>query len=519
MDIRLYRFNKKENSTKRPIALTPYYVVEGCTINNSASTVCHIALTLPSKPVIDSQNVNTTYQNFNYVFIPVFNRFYWIRDWRYNGNGTFTAYCEVDPLASWAGYILNGSGYISRTGNEALATDNIPDDFYNAIPQYTTVSEPYTLGHYTADPKGGTFVIGTVVTTAPEYGAVNYYMVPVSEMSILVSNMVATKSGTQPPTADEWKNTSLTGDILKSLVSPMQYLVSCKWFPFHTNYMETQMVDVWLGQWPSGARGIKLVGDDATSLNPFSGNNNDVYTYHALTIPKVYPTTEGYGRIAEYPPYTKYTFISPTFGTLALDPIVCCSRDELIIDIVTNLITGDARTTLSYFGNPSDTAQSENLQVLAQTIKPLAIDINLTQVAVDYLNMTKSALDAGGSAVNAFLQPWNAGTNVVNAVKSGLDAVAYSFSPNVSGNGSAGGTFWYDIDNVIIQAQFQHTTPRYPAEFGKPYNRFESLAGHNGYFVQCTDYHPSPLNDFNPAILKEEYELIIDYLKNGVFLE
>lgn len=515
MNIVLYKFAKRNNSTKRPTASDQSLAVTGIVLNDSASSVTQFKLSVPDV----KQNVTRHLNRYNYCYIPDFARYYWINDWRYTNSGIWVADMIVDPLASWKEFISTGTGYISRTGNVTLVTDEyIPDNMYNGIAQYTTDSESLTMGHFTADPKGGCFVIGTVVTSQPEYGAVNYYLITLSQMNILVQNMVTTTAGVVPTDPNAWKTTSLGSDVLKSLASPMQYVVSCKWFPFHSP-TDGPLTDIYLGQWATGAQGVKLVGDSSSSLNPFSGNNNDVYTYHNIDIPKIYPTTEGYGRIAQYPPFAKYTFISPTFGNVDLDPNVCCSRDNIIIDIVTNLITGQARTTLSYFGNPSDTAQSQNLQILSQNVVSLGIDINLSQVSTNYLDMAKATVDTAGNVVGAFLSPWNAANSVTNAVKSGLDAVAYAMSPNMSGNGVAGGTFWFDIDTVTIQAQFQHTTEKYPAEFGMPYNKVEQIGLHTGYFVQCTDFDPAIDFVFTQAILKNEHDVILQNLKEGVFLE
>ena len=79
MNITLYKFNKRANSTKRPSG--------GVKVYGRLNNKCGI--TAPS--VIFSDD----YHTYNYAYIPNFNRFYWVEEWTYS-DGVWIAQMAVD---------------------------------------------------------------------------------------------------------------------------------------------------------------------------------------------------------------------------------------------------------------------------------------------------------------------------------------------------------------------------------------------------------------------------------------
>ena len=108
IEVKLYSFSKKENSTKRPSGNG--YVVSGNLNNNTSITA----------PAI-SFKADVSITGYNYAYIESFQRYYKITSWEYV-LGLWRASMVVDALASWKPEIGNMSAYVLRS-----ASANNPD--------------------------------------------------------------------------------------------------------------------------------------------------------------------------------------------------------------------------------------------------------------------------------------------------------------------------------------------------------------------------------------------------------
>lgn len=69
-------------------------------------------------PVLILRNFNT---NANYVFIPYFNRYYYINDVIFSTGNTFIVYCSVDVLMSFKSEFLSTRQLITRYNDDSIS--------------------------------------------------------------------------------------------------------------------------------------------------------------------------------------------------------------------------------------------------------------------------------------------------------------------------------------------------------------------------------------------------------------
>ena len=124
-----YNFSKKENSTATPSA------------NSATSFNCK--LLSPSgvlSPVLEINLGVNNYPNYNYAYIPNFNRYYWISDW-VNDGPLWRCSLNVDVLASYKTAIGNTNLYVLRAANSY--DGDIIDTLYPTDTDATITSSEY----------------------------------------------------------------------------------------------------------------------------------------------------------------------------------------------------------------------------------------------------------------------------------------------------------------------------------------------------------------------------------------
>lgn len=74
--------------------------------------------------------------NFNYAFIPLYNRYYFVTDWKVVRNGLMTATFSVDVLMSFKEQINMLPVIVSAT--ESFGTNYMPSEVFNTLVKDTT---------------------------------------------------------------------------------------------------------------------------------------------------------------------------------------------------------------------------------------------------------------------------------------------------------------------------------------------------------------------------------------------
>ena len=115
MNIVLYKFNKRDNSTKRP---GNGKTVSG-RLNNSSSIMS------------PSISFTSNFHSYNYAYIGEFGRYYYISDITCLQGKNVQFDCKVDVLMSFQKSIYESTQYVERQEDISNCNLYIPDDQFN----------------------------------------------------------------------------------------------------------------------------------------------------------------------------------------------------------------------------------------------------------------------------------------------------------------------------------------------------------------------------------------------------
>lgn len=441
MNVRLYKFTKRINSTKQP---NP---TEGksfsCQLKDETSFINPILKFSPDHLTAGVFSPDV----YNYAFILYWNRFYYITDWKYI-NGSWEAYLTVDVLASFRSEIGATSSYIIRCAS--ASNGNIIDSFYPAKSDVTIQKTNVACAWYNVAPSGGSYILGVInYENGNKIGALNYYALTASQLSSILNYLF---------TDNIYNASSITeigSGLYKSLFNPFQYIVSCLWFPFATSAFGSSQTDVKVGYWSTGVQGI-IVSSLAEK------------TFVTATLPD-HPQLSR-GAYLNRAPYTKHTLYIPPFGCIPIDTNFISVGKYLYSAVLVDHITGQATIRVSLC--PSSNNLSE-YNIMCERTGMIGVPIQLAQVLTDYVNTLSSATDVISSALS-----FNLG-----GVFKGLLSAVESQMPKVSTSG-ANGSFIETLQYPQLVSEFLNIVNENQTEFGRPLCDTRTINTLSGY-IQC----------------------------------
>lgn len=413
MEIRLFKLNKRNNSTKRPSGSGDSY---NCYLKDSTSVV--------DPSVIMEYRDHTSYYDYNYAYIPDFDRYYYISDIISSGK-TWELTLVTDVLATYKDEIGNSNMYVLRS---ARAWDGrIVDNYYPLMTYHTS---GYTQGitpwlHGSAGDEnvdvrtGGCFVIGVVAkptaSGAGSYGSVTYYVIEQSSLRILITKLLS-----DTVTSD---NGFSSGDmqlaLQKALVDPLQFIKSCMWFPLSYAQIDgsADMHEINIWDWTVTDSGFTC---KILTKNPPYSVFNVVNTIHK------HPWANARGEYMNTAPYTKMRYTVPPFGMFDIDTALCSDASQIRGQIILDYITG-----LGTLDIIADTVSMHRIK------SQVGVPIQLSQVTYDYLGSLSGAVSGAASTIGGLLS-LNPGA-VMNGVQSMIGSAVNAFIPNQSSIGGNGG--------------------------------------------------------------------------------
>lgn len=387
MQVYFYNVTKKRNSTYIPTQYTMKEVI----LKHDVSII---------NPVLAVQENYDNYVNFNYFYIPKFKRYYYITNVDFSNNIAYIS-GMVDVLASYRVDILNSTQYIIRS--QSYWNGNIMDSLYptDSKPAYKTVdfTSPFMTSAYK---EQGSYIIGKVEKGA-NFGALKYSVLNHASLVSLIDSLISKTDGFD--------------EISKSIVNPLQYIKSCKYFPI----------------------------PHVSLFKEFSGNDY-VWKYSMnITLPK-HPQSAR-GEYLNYSPYTElYLNISP-FGTIVIDTHYVAKSNIVQCVIYVDLIGGNAKIELY------------NEQGICFDMKEtmLACDIPLSQVTKDYMGLVSAGTGFIGSLLSG---------NIGGAI-SGISNGINSMIPKVS-SATSGGSLAHLHGNKNLVGKFEMLADENIEQNGRP---------------------------------------------------
>lgn len=299
MDVYFFNFRKRRNSTGRPSTdnVTPI----ACKLKDGCS------ITKPVLEITSTIQGLTNTASINYAYIPNFNRYYYVTDWVLTGT-IAVCYLQVDPLASFKTSILEASLYVLRSSG--TYDGYIRDNKYPIIttaPRYSGDMRENPL--QPASNSFGTFVVG-VVAKGTTFGSVDYYA-----MSYLVFMQFITKLFNL---TTQWGDggTDLADGLKKAITDPMQYVVSCMWYPYSVNDFVNRSLVTATSSITVGYDTLDIV----VTAYRFNTMLNIEFTNMLTCQTPRHPDAASRGNFMNYEPYSRYyASFYPFAGLIELD--------------------------------------------------------------------------------------------------------------------------------------------------------------------------------------------------------
>lgn len=452
-----YTFSKRINSTMQPSGGSDYSIE----LKAGSSAIN------PTIRLDVGQSGNPT--GYNYCYIGAFNRYYWVRDWQWD-NRLWVAQLVSDPMASFKTQIGSYTAYVTRAAS--AYNMRVVDRYYPAIAQNTHEANIIT-SPFTKDLNSGCYVVGIQGKgSGGNGGAVTYYRATASGLKSLVDYMLT----------GGYEVTDISEELLKCIFNPLQYIVSCMWFPFNA---------------PAGSGSITVGWWEATAsgVNPLSAL--EWGTNMSFTIPK-HPKAATRGAYLNLPPFSKYRLEAGPWGVIPLDGFNLMDSSSLTCDYKVDLITGSGRFNIKY----RDKLVYESIHT-AQ----IGVPIQLGQNMLNQGALTDMISHGGNTVVNA------AALNPVGMLANGLSAIgdAAALSQPISSSLGSNGTL--SFNNVFgLMADFLDIADEDLSSRGRPLCAPRQISGLSGYIL-CEDADPSI------SCTAQELETIVNYMNSGFYYE
>lgn len=418
-EVRFYNFSKRDNSTKRPADNAG--LVLTCELKEESSIV---------NPTLLIHGIANP-SSYNYCYIPIYSRYYFINDWVYMlGNWECSAYTDV--LATYKDYIGESTQYIVRSSAEY--DGNITDTLYPTVA--IDESSMVQLGAPLAgNLSTGTYVIG-VINKNGGFGAVQYFALTAAQFASVCAYMFASNpawydlTAITKTTGQDINEIAFPVEVMKSLVNPMQYVVSCMFFPDSANVPTGGSASIWFGWYNSGITG--------TLLGAAGRSHKDI----SYTIP-AHPQAASRGSYLNLSPYTRITVNAALFGFFPLDTSYFAETLAGTMTVGIDAITGEGTLFI----------RNDEGHIISVHRAQVGVPIKLAQITRDYVGHAASVVNTASNAVSAVggtigkVLTGDIGGAVASAaggagaVASGIESSIKSAMPVMTAAGSSGSMY------------------------------------------------------------------------------
>lgn len=204
-------------------------------------------------PVISLIWSNTKYtpQQMNYVFIPLFGRSYFVENVTFERNRMFFT-LRTDVLAAFWGQLKKSKQYVIRSASKY--NPRIIDTTLPILARGEKQTYEIDNTGYVTIMSEGWYVVGIIGTEGNAVGAISYYVMSQTQFTYFRSKLLTDYSYMGVSA------TEISAELLKAIVNPFQYIVSCRWYPIKPPTLDT-LVTVKVSGW-------ELTGTSARLLSP-----------------------------------------------------------------------------------------------------------------------------------------------------------------------------------------------------------------------------------------------------------
>lgn len=424
ISVNFYQTGKKVNSTAIPQQIVGDFGVSAELKN--PTNLFTPTLILSADLFTDGNDNITNPMKFVYAYISDFERYYFIRSWSWV-SGLWECSLEVDVLASFKTAIGNTTAYVLRSYSNC--NNSVVDTKYSAKSTVKTLSSSYSsiwgtdLAANTV--TGGFYVLGIVNNDSGAIGATSYYAVNGAGMRKFMSELYASPS---------WLNitdTSISTDLQKMLINPIQYINTCMWIPYglpNANTL-TQITTIPVGWWT-----VTINSNDP--FYKLTGSSLKMAITPAAFDVNVHPQATNDSKLdwLKNSPYSAYQLQFYPFGVFPIDSSKLVGYNKLNCHIAIDLITGMGTLTVTRGINNVDYAAD----ILFSGSAQVGVPITMAQMSVDMtrLNNGTTWLASAGMAL------------AQNGVIEGAQEYVSGYLSQATGNISS---IWHDGNRSLWQ--------------------------------------------------------------------
>ena len=448
MDVYLYAMNKRENATTQPSGSGNH--IDGIVLKEPCSIM---------EPVLKfAMNAGADPVGYNYMYIPAFERYYWIRDWVAEPGYNWVAHCKEDVLATWAVAIGNSTQYILRSSN--ASNGDIIDELYPATAGVQTLVETHT-GIWDATngaSPNARYILGIVNDKASAtMGCVSYYVLNANALALFMAKLMGTV-----PTGYTDGDGGLTEDMYRAMYNPIQYVVSCIFCPIMPG---------------TGASVSTIDVGPTLNITGFTGGVHELSTAAlpaktgSITIPK-HPQASTRGRYLNMGPYSRYMLEFRPFGWIPLDPASIQGYSSLYYWVQMDPISGQGLLKLS--------TDSGGYNIVYEQTQLVGVPIQLAQLSRDVLGAATAAVGAIAGAA-AGVGMGNIPGAIMSAL-SGLGNMAQNLMPQVQTAGANGSLSELVYDPTLV-GRFLLIVDEDNEDRGRPYCHKGKISDTGGYLL------------------------------------
>ena len=363
---------KKLNSTKIP-TYGFYNEIDLSVELKAVTNLFTPSLVISDDTFVDGNGDIVNPMNYNYCYIPDFERYFFVRSWSWI-LGRWECALEVDVLASFKTEIGNSSLYVLRS---TLAYDpDIVDTKYPVKAQgadtvyqtktYGSVYNVWNTNIYNASISDGFYIVSIVNHDSSAIGATSHYAVSAQVMAELMDKLYAS------PTWMGITDANISADLQKMLFNPMQYITNCMWIP--TGYSTTGQTAI--HTIPYGWWSITLTGD------VYRVNVGNIAKTVTVSIPVAHhPQYDQYKHWLQLSPYTNAALYFTPFGFIPLDTSKFYDATHVDIEVRVDIITG--KGTLIISSHKTVGGSTPYGGTFYTTTAQVGVPVSIAQMSVD----------------------------------------------------------------------------------------------------------------------------------------
>lgn len=464
-------FTKRKNSTLTPAG----GALKSCVLKDLASV---------DDPVLI---INDPMPLYTYVYIPPFQRYYFVTDIVNIDNSMSEIHCTVDVLASFRASILSYTAFVERSSskydeyiNDPLLTGQqlmIKDDHYiTALTNFFDVQGSFVLEVMNGQD-------GIILYVMPELTWIN---------KILMPGTYTTNSIT------EWIDSKIAQAFDLDV-----YIGTVKWMPFSPAGIGAVATDIF-NVGPIGVTGDQI----DTPLYKVANRNTAKHMIAFLNLPQ-----DGFFNDFRdtNDSYTQYTLTLPGVGFVPLNAdfvgSVIKAGLQIAVNIYVDLISGDVTYDISSY----EAAQVNYIGHYAQFKGNVSVDVPIGKSAGNPIDTMTTFLSGNAGGITS------AGGNPVGAaagiLSSDLQAISNNIRPQVSMVGGRGNKSDMRNHTTITLTRRQYGAKEYPQVVaGRPLYQNVQLSTLSG-FCKCGNASvPLNAND-------GERDAVNSYLNSGFYIE